>query len=247
MVNLKINIKYNILHMQSVNLTSPIQVTNPLEKTKIIIFDFDGVIVNSKKNVTDQLKEILTKMSFQMGTEMLDDEELDFVIASSIRHIPSRLNFTLWQKIYFSYQVIIHSRKMYFDSKPFPRVFEVLEELKKDYDLQLCTNNLSWIVLNWLNRYKAKDYFSSIHTALRSEKKGLIIQKIINKNNLLEEQILFITDTLHDYYLVREYVEVPVGFVTSGFDSSEKLSVMQGHALYFSSLDQLLATKHVSN
>jgi phosphoglycolate phosphatase-like HAD superfamily hydrolase len=213
------------------------------ERLKTIIFDFDGVIVNSKKNVTDQLKSILTKMSFQMGTEMIGDQELDFIVASSIRHIPSKLNFTLWQKLYFTYQVIINSRKMYFDSKPFEGVFNVLEELKHSYDLQLCTNNISWIVLNWLNRYNAKKYFSTIHTALRSEKKGLIIQKILNKNNLNEDEVLFITDTLHDYYLVREYTQVPVGFVTSGFDSSEKLSIMQGHAQYFSSLTELLKLK----
>jgi phosphoglycolate phosphatase-like HAD superfamily hydrolase len=206
---------------------------------KIIIFDFDGVIVNSKSSVVNELKIILKQMSYQLGTSNLTDTQLDDIVASSIRHIPDKLEFTLWQKLFFMYLLVKHMPQMYLASNPYPDVFTVLNTLKNQYDLQICSNNISWVVNNWLKKYDALGYFSNIHTALKSEKKGQVIDKILRERSLEEGDILFVTDTLHDYYLVKEYCNVPIVFVTTGFDSREELILMQEQAIVINQLSEL--------
>lgn len=211
-----------------------------LKNTKILILDFDGVISDSKKQMVTALKELVIRMNYKFNTKVLSDQEIEDMVCSSMRELPQLLGLKLWQKIYLYSLMYNNYKKLYEIVKPIKDVLDIIPQLENNFTLMICSNNHSFIIKPWLKKHNLHNYFTKVYTYSRSKNKGQIINRIIEKTQLKSEELLFVSDTLHDYTEIRRICDIPIKLINTGFDSKAKLQQAKQKKPILESLRELI-------
>lgn len=181
-----------------------------MQNIKTIVFDLDGVILDSVPMVTEHLSRKYKDFSFEMQRKLLYGNFLEET--AKIKHLLVPVSEEEREKMRVEYT----KRKM--EAKLFPGIKELLESLKKQgYVLALNTSAYERNCVPPLRNNGILDLFDFLGTAEISRSKA-------EKFRILKErylgEIIFITDTVGDITEAQEE-DVPTIAVTWGAHNRE--------------------------
>jgi len=193
---------------------------------KLLLFDFDGVLVDSidvyEKTVTDCLENIhqpLTRGREEF-LELFDGNFYESLAQSGV---------DLGK--FMTASVDILSRVNYAEMKPFDAIRPVLRELAKTHPMIVISSNDTPTIVEALRLYDFEGIFQEIlGSDFMFSKKDKILH-VIEKYNVTLSNIYYIGDTTGDMKEGREAGVKTVG-VTWGWHNKEKMAAVQPDYLF---------------
>lgn len=163
-----------------------------MEKTKLVIFDFDGVVVNTFPFACEIGKE-------QFGVteeEYKKKFEGNFYTAGTDagKQIETPVNFDFFAQ----YQLKL------MNVAPEVGVIETTQRLSEQYTLAIVSSTLTNIIHDYLVKFDARAYFQEILGADIEKSKVIKINRLLENNNLEHSDAVFITDTSGDVQEARQ-------------------------------------------
>lgn len=162
------------------------------ELSKTLIFDLDGTLLDSSYSVSKSLK-----LSFEKNCP----EYLDKIKLIKIGpRVPDILKDLIPEKLI---PIVTKDFRNFYDSvgfketKLYPKVKDVLLDIKSDYNLKVVTNKPKNTSISILSNLSVISLFSQIFSTYGEKyiSKSDIVKNIINK----EDYFCFIGDSLEDY------------------------------------------------
>ena len=179
---------------------------------KIIIFDFDGVLVDSFRLAFETNKLFSPK-----GTDLSEGRYRVFFEGNVYDKMPKASTTEEGIKQFFD----IYSSKL-FDLPVARGIENALSVLSKEYRMIIVSSTTSAAIDSWLKKNKLDKYFLEIMGSDVNKSKEEKIKAIFEKYKVKPEDCVFITDTLGD---LREGQKVGVDClaVTYGYHAKEVL------------------------
>lgn len=165
-------------------------------KNPLIIFDFDGVIVNSFKTSYDLLSSL--------ADEPFSEEDYRVAFEGNIYDSPI-------------IQVImektggVNEQNRFFEAygeglkklEPVPGIREAVEELAKDHSLLIVSSTFSKPIRAFLEHHGLLRYFDDVLGGDAGKSKEKKIERLLEKYEAKASDVTFITDSLGDIKEVR--------------------------------------------
>jgi phosphoglycolate phosphatase len=164
---------------------------------KLIIFDYDGVIVDSFANVFDISKIICQKLEKECPKTL---EEFRKVYGYSSSECYAHLNLLEQERV--EANEIFKEEILKKEPPFFQGITEVIEELSKNFKLSLISSNYEEEVKQKLEKTNLIDFFDIIVARTNSVEKFTkteAIKKEMEKSGLKPEEILLIGDRNLDF------------------------------------------------
>ena len=173
---------------------------------KLIIFDLDGTMINSAKDIMISNNLTLKKFGFKpisyQNVKSIIGQGIMANIVKSLHMQKISPTEELKKKMYkffFSY----YKKHVYVKSKPYPGLVTFLKNLKKNnYKLAVCSNKLealTRIVLKKSKLIKYFDYIAGGDTFDYKKPHPGVLNNIVKKFKISKQEALFIGDSEHDY------------------------------------------------
>ncbi len=190
---------------------------------KVIIFDFDGTIVDSQKKIL----EIANRFSKEFGYPTVEDSDLGEIKNLSSREIIRRSGISLFKIPFLLGRVKEELGKEIEYIQPISGIEKSLWDLKKrDYQLGIITSNGKDNVLKFLEKHNLENLFSFIYSSIAIFGKHKIIKKAIDKNNFTKDRVFYVGDETRDIEAAKKS-KIKIISVAWGFNSSSVLQEYQ--------------------
>ncbi len=177
---------------------------------KLILFDFDGVIVDSY-----ELSYEVSRPAF----DALTHEQYKSFFYGNIFTKTPQLSESSRSTITANYGKRIYDRQI------FPGMAEAIRDLCGMYDLAIVSSTHSDIIDSYLEKHGLRSCFSRVLGADVHTSKVQKNERLLREYGVPATSAVFITDTLGDVHEAKQSGISTIG-VTWGFHSSEEL--MQG-------------------
>ena len=183
--------------------------------SKVIIFDFDGVIVDSKH------------LSYSINKEMMPDLEYS--------EWESWFEGNLYKKIRTEHQND-KSQDLFFEKYnvdivnllPIEGIPEIIKELADKYTLIIISSSSQKAIRDFLNKYDLHHYFSDILGRETHRNKVDKFHIILDKYKIEPHETLIITDTVGDVKEANEVGIKSIGVIW-GVHNRDKISKTNPH------------------
>lgn len=182
---------------------------------KVIIFDFDGTLADSR----DIFVNIVNRLAPTFGYQPVGTSELEELANLSAEEIIKRSKICQL-KIPFILRKIRKELNREIDClKPIYQVEDSLVKLKQEgYQLGIITSNIKENVEIFLRNNQLEELFSFICSGITLFGKSKVIDKIVKKNNLQPHEVIYVGDETRDITAAKKS-KVPVIAVSWGFNS----------------------------
>lgn len=185
---------------------------------KILIFDFDGTIADTFPHVMKIGNNLAEKYNFQKIESSSIEKYKDY----TIKQILQKFNLPLWKLPLFAREVKRRLNKVITDVEPFPGIIDVLTNLHESgHRLMILTSNDQENVEIFLKKHKL-EMFEKVHAGSSLFGKSRHINKIIKKNELYKETVLYIGDEVRDIEAARKSKILSIA-VTWGYNAKNIL------------------------
>ena len=184
-----------------------------MENKKLVIFDFDGVLVNTSDVVFDLHKQMNPKTTREFFDSMHNGnfhEKFQKAIKEGL--IDAIPDFET------KYPKIIH------DIRTHDVISKLVEDLSKEYVLTIVSSTRSDMIIQKLEQEKIHEYFVDVWGHDVAKSKVVKIKKLLEKYSLETKDAIFITDTLGDINEGTECGVKSIG-VTWGYHDRKTLEV----------------------
>ena len=180
-------------------------------KNKLVIFDFDGVLVNTLDicfNINKEINEDLTWKKFQ-----------DFSNGNFIETITKAENSK-------AHKIPTNFYEKYQENLQYIKVIDILshaiKKLSEKYILAIVSASFSYIILDFLKKEKLDKYFTTVLGSNIHKSKVVKINMLLDDFKIKSNETVFVTDTLGDVLQGNECSISSIG-VTWGLHSKETL------------------------
>jgi phosphoglycolate phosphatase len=164
---------------------------------KLIVFDYDGVIVDSFPNIHSVYQIICQKL----GKSYPEDfEDFKKIYGHSSSECYSQLGFSEEERI--KGNMIFKEEILKKDAKLFDRIIEVLKKLHKDYKLAVISSSYKEEVEQKLKKFgllKLFDFILAKESHVGRFEKTESIKKIMEKLTMKSNEVLLIGDRNVDF------------------------------------------------
>jgi len=193
---------------------------------KLLLFDFDGVLVDSldvyEKTVTDCLQQIGQPLT-RGRAEFLELFEGNFYESLAQKGVN--------MDKFFAASVDILSKVNYAEMTPFDAIRPVLRELKQNHPMIVISSNDTPTIVEALRLYDFNGIFSEVlGSDFMLSKKDKILH-VISQYNVTLQDIYYIGDTTGDIKEGKQAGVKTVG-VTWGWHSKEKMAAARPDYLF---------------
>ncbi|WP_243550643.1 HAD-IA family hydrolase [Priestia megaterium] len=190
---------------------------------KVILFNFNGTITNTKFLAIDMYNEIAEKQ----GYKRILEEDVPYLSTLSIRNRCKVLNLPLYKMPLVGIAIKRRSQKYISNLKPVAGIKETLEFLKKEgYKLGFTTSNNQGVINEFLIN-NSINIFDYSHFSFSPLSKSKDISSFLKKYDLKKEEVVYVGDELRDIKAAKKNGLFCIA-VSWGFDSVELLNT--GHA-----------------
>lgn len=167
---------------------------------ELIIFDYDGVIVDSFSTVHKVYQSICLKLGKKCPASMAKFRK---IYGSNSRSLMKNLGFTPEEikraDIFYKEKIVNYKPNF------FPRIAEVIKQLSQNYKLILVSSNLHNEVTSKLKKLNVFELFDSIHAGkIGPMKKPDVLVTIMKKHHADPKNVVMIGDRMNDYYDARK-------------------------------------------
>jgi phosphoglycolate phosphatase len=179
---------------------------------KFIVFDFDGVIVDSRSltlSIVQKLRPGTTK------------EEWKALSNGSLNNTVSDAGASVWQVVKYFWLYNSQINKI----APVDGLADLLKELDKKYSLCVVSFSMALSIKRYLRKYGLLKYFDTVLGTESGKDKTRRFQKLCRETSLECSEIVFVTDTVGDILESRE-LGIRTVAVTWGIHSRAELEKM---------------------
>ncbi|MDI6725586.1 MAG: HAD family hydrolase [Smithellaceae bacterium] len=162
-------------------------------ETKLLLFDFDGVLVDSLEIYAKSMiatLEIMGKPLIKNREDYLALFEGNLYAGLESRGVDLGEFFTASSRIL--------EKVDYLALQPFFPLIPVLKKLQEDHPLLVISSNATEVIRDTLRRYEFADCFRDILGADRGLGKKEKIEQVLARENIPREQTYYIGDTTGD-------------------------------------------------
>jgi phosphoglycolate phosphatase len=181
-----------------------------LKNFELIIFDLDGTLVNSAKDIMIANNKTLVKF----GYKPISFKNVKDIIGQGIR--VNIIRSLKMQKIKISkkkenemhdYFFSFYKKNLFIESKVYVGLKSFLKKLdKKNYKLAVCSNKLEELTKIVLKKTKLSKYFDFVaggDTFTHRKPHPSVLNNVVKKFKINKKKALFIGDSEHDYHSAK--------------------------------------------
>ena len=162
---------------------------------KAVIFDYDGVIVDSFVNVF-KVYQIICKHYGVPSPKTIEN----FRSTYGYNHIECQNNLGLKEKDFADISQRYKNEIIKIEHAIFPGIAEVIENLKKKYKLYLVSSSHSEEVAPKLRKNNLSDSFEEINCGADQKiRKSDMIKSLLDKHHYSPDEVIIIGDRANDY------------------------------------------------
>ena len=184
-----------------------------MNKIKVIIFDFDGVIVDSNSAYEHVFERLAKKHNVK-----IKKEEILHHFGEHPKHILKEIFHGDIDKIFDEYKKIITGRNFIRKIRLMAVAKKELGKLKKKYTLALASGATKDTLFSILKKFALEEYFSVILSGddvKEAKPNPEMINKIMKKMKISKKEILYIGDAPNDVIAAKK-AKVRIAVVLTG-------------------------------
>ena len=183
---------------------------------KTLLFDFDGVIVNTFRLSYESMKKVVlnppNEESYRKWFEKSIYDNEDY----KLKNKGSQPSVSENDSFFKEYTPLLMKEK------PVSGIADVIQELHKSHRLVIISSTINSPVKNYLDKHNLSQYFDGIYGGDTHTSKVAKIKMVFAEFNVTAGDCLFITDTLGDRREAEKAGVKSIG-VTWGFHKLETL------------------------
>ena len=178
-----------------------------LKKFELIIFDLDGTLVDSAKDIMIANNKTLEKFDYKpisfKNVKHIIGQGIRVNIIRSLKMQNVKVNKKKENEMY-NFFFSFYKKNLYVKSKIYVGLNSFLKNLKKKgYKLAVCSNKLeelTKIVLKKTKLFKYFDFVAGGDTFVHRKPHPSVLNNVIKKFKINKNNVLFIGDSEHDYH-----------------------------------------------
>lgn len=197
--------------------------------SKVILFNFNGTIVNTKSLAIDIFNEIAERR----GYKKINNKDIHYLSTLSIRDRCKRLDVPIYQMPWVGLQIKQRYQQYIPNLKSVDGINEVIHELKqKGFRLGFLTTNSRVVTTQFLTN-NSINIFDYTHYSFNPFSKAKDISSFLKSNGLNRNEVIYIGDELRDIKAAKKNQLCCIA-TSWGYDSIELLN--EGQADYIAQL-----------
>ena len=178
-----------------------------LKKFELIIFDLDGTLVDSAKDIMIANNKTLEKFGYKpisfKNVKHIIGQGIRVNIIRSLKMQNVKINKKKENEMY-NFFFSFYKKNLYVESKIYSGLNSFLKNLKKQgYKLAVCSNKLELLTKIVLKKTKLLKYFDFVaggDTFAHRKPHPSVLNNIIKNFKINKNNVLFIGDSEHDYH-----------------------------------------------
>ena len=178
-----------------------------LKKFELIIFDLDGTLVDSAKDIMIANNKTLEKFGYKpisfKNAKQIIGQGIRVNIIKSLKMQNVKINKKKENEMY-DFFFSFYKKNLYVESKIYRGLNSFLKNLKKQgYKLAVCSNKLEVLTKIVLKKTKLLKYFDFVaggDTFAHRKPHPSVLNNVIKNFKINKNNVLFIGDSEHDYY-----------------------------------------------
>ena len=178
-----------------------------LKKFELIIFDLDGTLVDSAKDIMIANNKTLEKFGYKpisfKNVKHIIGQGIRVNIIRSLKMQNVKINKKKENEMY-DFFFSFYKKNLYVKSKIYGGLNSFLKNLKKQgYKLAVCSNKLEVLTKIVLKKTKLLKYFDFVaggDTFAHRKPHPSVLNNVIKNFKINKNNVLFIGDSEHDYY-----------------------------------------------
>lgn len=178
-----------------------------LKKFELIIFDLDGTLVDSAKDIMIANNKTLEKFGYKpisfKNVKHIIGQGIRVNIIRSLKMQNVKINKKKENEMY-NFFFSFYKKNLYVESKIYSGLNSFLKNLKKQgYKLAVCSNKLEVLTKIVLKKTKLLKYFDFVaggDTFAHRKPHPSVLNNIIKNFKINKNNVLFIGDSEHDYH-----------------------------------------------
>ena len=178
-----------------------------LKKFELIIFDLDGTLVDSAKDIMIANNKTLEKFGYKpisfKNVKQIIGQGIKVNIIRSLKMQNVKINKKKENEMY-DFFFSFYKKNLYVESKIYGGLNSFLKNLKKQgYKLAVCSNKLEVLTKIVLKKTKLLKYFDFVaggDTFAHRKPHPSVLNNVIKNFKINKNNVLFIGDSEHDYY-----------------------------------------------
>ncbi|MGG3640217.1 HAD-IA family hydrolase [Bacillus gobiensis] len=187
--------------------------------SKVILFNFNGTIVNTRSLAIDIYNEIAEKK----GYKKINEEEVPYLSTLSITDRCKRLNIPMHKLLIIGITIKQRYQKYIPNLNSVNGLNEVIHELKqKGYRLGFLTTNSRDVTKQFLTR-NSINIFDYTHYSFNPFSKSKDISTFLKRNKVNKKDVIYIGDEIRDIRAAKKN-QLCCAAVTWGYDSIKLLN-----------------------
>jgi phosphoglycolate phosphatase len=196
-----------------------------MSKFKVVLFNFNGTIVNTKFLAIS----IFNDIAKQRGYKEINEENIQYLSSLSVTQRCKALGVPVYQMFPIGINIKQKYQRYIADLEPAPGMYNLLQDLKiKGYQLGFITSNSRDVVKSFLIN-NSMDIFDYEYYSYNPFMKARRISNFLKKNSLDANHVLYVGDELRDINAAKRNHVFSIA-VSWGYDSVDLLNT--GHADY---------------
>lgn len=187
---------------------------------KVIIFDFDGTLVNT----IDVIVDITNRLALEFGYKQTTQVELNQLKNLSSREIVKQSGISILKLPFLIKKVRSELNKEIKNIRPICEIEDILSELSSSgHRLGIVTSNSKENIIEFIEKHEWQHLFDFVYSGTTLFGKSKVINNLIKQRELNREQIIYVGDETRDIEAARKS-NVKAIAVAWGFNSPEVLA-----------------------
>lgn len=184
---------------------------------KLIIFDFDGTLADSKNVIISVFNKFANIYKF----DTINESNIDYLKTLSIKERLKSLKVPLSKIPILTIKFLSEYRKQSKEINIIENLQMVLKQISQDgYDIAILSSNSIETIKEFIKRNEL-DFITQIYCSTKLFKKDKLIKKVLKQKNLKNTEVIYVGDERRDIIACKD-AKIQSIWVSWGLDVLDK-------------------------